>query len=288
MKCLRGSKTGSNIEMSHKLKITNLYQVKTTPMSIRTQSHWVSYHPDSSILKIYLACKCQALCELKIEIKSITISLCLSLSPISLHLSSQTKAHQKQRIDGYMLFSGKETNKQTKNQRITSINLYNVSKYEFTKLRLLWFLLSIFLSVPFLCICVKLLHLLLFVCNNVSFFRHTCRARQKVLPNAILLYVLLICHPDDNSSAVHKRLFSLIWSRATPSPLGTKFMSLFISGSNLYSSLKLFIGSWCSMSLLVYMLLAVKTVAVAVDVSTTAENVVQYIIQQSKLLVSDP
>ncbi len=42
------------------------------------------------------------------------------------------------------------------------------------------------------------------------------------------------------------------------------------------------------MSLLVYMLLAVKTVAVAVDVSTTAENVVQYIIQQSKLLVSDP
>uniref|UniRef100_A0A9J7YPK4 Rho-GAP domain-containing protein n=1 Tax=Cyprinus carpio carpio TaxID=630221 RepID=A0A9J7YPK4_CYPCA len=64
---------------------------------------------------------------------------------------------------------------------------------------------------------------------------HTCRARQKVLPNAILLYVLLICHPDDNSSV------------------------------------------------------AVKTVAVAVDVSTTAENVVQYIIQQYKLLgeVSD-
>ncbi|XP_016415862.1 uncharacterized protein LOC107746244 [Sinocyclocheilus rhinocerous] len=61
---------------------------------------------------------------------------------------------------------------------------------------------------------------------------HTCRARQKVLPNAILLYVLLICRPDDNSSA---------------------------------------------------------TVAVAVDVSTTAENVVQYIIQQCKLLgeVSD-
>lgn len=42
------------------------------------------------------------------------------------------------------------------------------------------------------------------------------------------------------------------------------------------------------MLLLVYMLLAVKTVAVAVDVSTTAENVVQYIIQQCKLLVSDP
>ncbi|XP_026112537.1 rho GTPase-activating protein 20 [Carassius auratus] len=61
---------------------------------------------------------------------------------------------------------------------------------------------------------------------------HTCRARQKVLPNAILLYVLLICHPDDTSSA---------------------------------------------------------TVAVAVDVSTTAENVVQYIMQQCKLLgeVSD-
>ncbi|XP_016308878.1 uncharacterized protein LOC107663218 [Sinocyclocheilus anshuiensis] len=61
---------------------------------------------------------------------------------------------------------------------------------------------------------------------------HTCRARQKVLPNAILLYVLLICHPDDNSS---------------------------------------------------------DTVAVAVDVSTTAENVVQYIMQQCKLLgeVSD-
>ncbi|XP_043096125.1 uncharacterized protein arhgap20b isoform X2 [Puntigrus tetrazona] len=61
---------------------------------------------------------------------------------------------------------------------------------------------------------------------------HTCRARQKVLPNAILLDVLLICHPDDNSSA---------------------------------------------------------TVAVAVDVSTTAENVVHYIIQQCKLLgeVSD-
>ncbi|KAK2911137.1 hypothetical protein Q8A67_003270 [Cirrhinus molitorella] len=61
---------------------------------------------------------------------------------------------------------------------------------------------------------------------------HTCRARQKVLPNAILLYVLLFCHPDDNSSA---------------------------------------------------------TVAVAVDVSTTAENVVQYIMQQCKLLgeVSD-
>ncbi len=82
MKCLRGSKTGSNIEMSHKLKITNLYQVKTTLMSIRTQSHWVSYHPDSSILKIYLACKCQALYELKILMKSITISLCLSLSQI--------------------------------------------------------------------------------------------------------------------------------------------------------------------------------------------------------------
>ncbi|XP_016143724.1 uncharacterized protein arhgap20b [Sinocyclocheilus grahami] len=61
---------------------------------------------------------------------------------------------------------------------------------------------------------------------------HTCRARQKVLPNAILLYVLLICRPDDNSSA---------------------------------------------------------TIAVAVDVGTTAENVVQYIIQQCKLLgeVSD-
>ncbi|XP_016409453.1 uncharacterized protein LOC107741269 [Sinocyclocheilus rhinocerous] len=61
---------------------------------------------------------------------------------------------------------------------------------------------------------------------------HTCRAKQKVLPNAILLYVLLICHPDDNSS---------------------------------------------------------ETVAVAVDVSTTAENVVQYIMQQCKLLgeVSD-
>ncbi|XP_048043277.1 uncharacterized protein arhgap20b [Megalobrama amblycephala] len=61
---------------------------------------------------------------------------------------------------------------------------------------------------------------------------HTCRARQRVLPNAILLYVLLICHADDNSSA---------------------------------------------------------TVAVAVDVSTTAENVVQYIMQQCKLLgeVSD-
>lgn len=42
------------------------------------------------------------------------------------------------------------------------------------------------------------------------------------------------------------------------------------------------------MLLLVYMLLAVKTVAVAVGVSTTAENVVQYIIQQCKLLVSDP
>ncbi|XP_039515701.1 rho GTPase-activating protein 20 [Pimephales promelas] len=56
---------------------------------------------------------------------------------------------------------------------------------------------------------------------------HTCRARQRVLPNAILLYVLLICHPDDNSS---------------------------------------------------------ETVAVAVDVSTTAENVVQYIMQQCKLL----
>ncbi|XP_073696188.1 uncharacterized protein arhgap20b [Garra rufa] len=61
---------------------------------------------------------------------------------------------------------------------------------------------------------------------------HTCRARQKVLPNAILLYVLLICHPEDNSSA---------------------------------------------------------TIDVAVDVSTTAENVVQYIMQQCKLLgeVSD-
>ncbi|XP_067295305.1 rho GTPase-activating protein 20 isoform X2 [Pseudorasbora parva] len=56
---------------------------------------------------------------------------------------------------------------------------------------------------------------------------HTGRARERVLPNAILLYVLLIGNPDDNSSA---------------------------------------------------------TVAVAVDVSTTAENVVQYIMQQCKLL----
>ncbi|XP_056313590.1 rho GTPase-activating protein 20 [Danio aesculapii] len=56
---------------------------------------------------------------------------------------------------------------------------------------------------------------------------HTCNARQGILPNAILLYVLLICQPDDNNSA---------------------------------------------------------TVAVAVDVSTTAENVVQYIMQQCKLL----
>uniref|UniRef100_A0A9J7XK80 Rho-GAP domain-containing protein n=4 Tax=Cyprinus carpio carpio TaxID=630221 RepID=A0A9J7XK80_CYPCA len=61
---------------------------------------------------------------------------------------------------------------------------------------------------------------------------HTCRARQKVLPNAILLYVQLICLPNVNSS---------------------------------------------------------ETIAVAVDVTTTAENVVQYIMQQCKLLgeVSD-
>ncbi|XP_051981809.1 rho GTPase-activating protein 20-like [Xyrauchen texanus] len=61
---------------------------------------------------------------------------------------------------------------------------------------------------------------------------HTCRLRQRILPNAILLYVLLICHPNDNCPT---------------------------------------------------------TVAVAVDVSTTADNVVQYIMQQCKLLgeVSD-
>ncbi|XP_051966492.1 uncharacterized protein LOC127632057 [Xyrauchen texanus] len=61
---------------------------------------------------------------------------------------------------------------------------------------------------------------------------HTCRARQRILPNAILLYVLLICHPNDDCPA---------------------------------------------------------TVAVAVDVSTTADNVVQYIMQRCKLLgeVSD-
>lgn len=181
-----------------------------------------------------------------------------------------------------MLFSGKK-------KRITSIIFFNVSKYvSFQN----WRISAVISFVSFLD-CSMLLYLclgysLVVVCNNVSFFRHTCRARQKVLPNAILLYVLLICHPDDNSSAVHKSLFSLIWSRATPSPLGTKFMSLFISGSYLYSSLKLFIVSWWSMLLLVYMLLAVKTVAVAVDVSTTAENVVQYIMQQCKLCVSDP
>ncbi|XP_065106097.2 uncharacterized protein arhgap20b [Paramisgurnus dabryanus] len=56
---------------------------------------------------------------------------------------------------------------------------------------------------------------------------HTKRARQRVLPNAILLYVLLLCHPDDDSPA---------------------------------------------------------TVAVAVDVSTTAENVVDYIQQHCKLM----
>ncbi|XP_055054821.2 uncharacterized protein arhgap20b [Misgurnus anguillicaudatus] len=56
---------------------------------------------------------------------------------------------------------------------------------------------------------------------------HTSGARQRVLPNAILLYVLLLCHPDDDSPA---------------------------------------------------------TVAVAVDVSTTAENVVEYIQQQCKLM----
>lgn len=42
------------------------------------------------------------------------------------------------------------------------------------------------------------------------------------------------------------------------------------------------------MLLFVYVLFAVKTIAVAVDVTTTAENVVQYIMQQCKLLVSDP
>lgn len=56
---------------------------------------------------------------------------------------------------------------------------------------------------------------------------HTCRSRQRVLPNAILLYVLLLCHPDDDNPA---------------------------------------------------------TVAVAVDLSTTAENVVHYIKQECKLL----
>ncbi|KTG39184.1 hypothetical protein cypCar_00009159 [Cyprinus carpio] len=68
--------------------------------------------------------------------------------------------------------------------------------------------------------------------NYVVTYRHTCRARQKVLPNAILLYVQLICLPNVNSS---------------------------------------------------------ETIAVAVDVTTTAENVVQYIMQQCKLLgeVSD-
>ncbi|XP_051517012.1 rho GTPase-activating protein 20 [Myxocyprinus asiaticus] len=61
---------------------------------------------------------------------------------------------------------------------------------------------------------------------------HTCRVRQRILPNAILLYVLLICHPNDDCPA---------------------------------------------------------TVAVAVDVSTTADNVVQYIMQRCKMLgeVSD-
>ncbi|XP_057206336.1 uncharacterized protein arhgap20b isoform X2 [Triplophysa rosa] len=63
--------------------------------------------------------------------------------------------------------------------------------------------------------------------NYVATFRHTCRARQKVLPSAILLYVLLLCHPDDDSPA---------------------------------------------------------TIAVAVDVSTTAENVVHYIKKECKLL----
>lgn len=76
--------------------------------------------------------------------------------------------------------------------------------------------------------------------------------------------------------------------QATPGPQGTKSMSLFISEGYLYSSLKLFLVSWWSMLLFVYMLLAFKTVAVAVDVSTTAENVVQYIMQQCKLLVSSP
>ncbi|TRY80182.1 hypothetical protein DNTS_003416 [Danionella cerebrum] len=56
---------------------------------------------------------------------------------------------------------------------------------------------------------------------------HTCRARKGILPNAILLYVLLGCHPHENNS---------------------------------------------------------ETVAVAVDVSTTAESVVQYITDQNKLL----
>ncbi|KAA0716682.1 Rho GTPase-activating protein 20 [Triplophysa tibetana] len=56
---------------------------------------------------------------------------------------------------------------------------------------------------------------------------HTSRARQRVLPSAILLYVLLIRHPEDDSPA---------------------------------------------------------TIAVAVDVSTTAENVVHYIKQECKLL----
>ncbi|XP_056601886.1 uncharacterized protein arhgap20b isoform X2 [Triplophysa dalaica] len=103
---------------------------------------------------------------------------------------------------------------------------------------------------------------------------HTCRARQRVLPSAILLYVLLIRHPDEDSPAVLK----LLWLNVNPGPSRP-------SGNLNYAPVyvwSLFV--FLVFLLFVCMLSAVKTIAVAVDVSTTAENVVHYIKQECKLL----
>lgn len=113
------------------------------------------------------------------------------------------------------------------------------------------------------------------ICYIFSFHRHTCRARQRVLPNAILLYVLLLCHSDDDRPAV----FKLLWLNVNPGPSRP-------SGKLNYAPV--YVWSLFVFLLFVYMLSAVQTIAVAVDVSTTAENVIHYIKQECKLLVSHP
>lgn len=207
--------------------------------------------------------------------------------PLSFCLSFKTKAHQKQRRDGYKLFSGKEKNK-SRTHVHNSIYCIKVQVSFQT-----W-------GIPALMLC------------PFSWMFHASVFDFSCFPICCSLFVIMFhssgtpAGPGKEScqmpffstscwSAIPmttaQRYINAFWfnlDQATPGPQGTKSMSLFISEVYLYSSLKLFLVSWWSMLLFVYMLLAFKTVAVAVDVSTTAENVVQYIMQQCKLLVSSP
>lgn len=204
---------------------------------------YTNHHPHLFIWQSHVVVFSFSILHLKITSylnRCVILSLSLS-SPLTL----QIKALQKQRRDGCKLFNGEGK----KHCFLSNLN-----------------------SAETFC---QFFHLFFYV---VSFPRHTCRARQRVLPNAILLYVLLLCHPDDDSPAVLKRL----WLNVNPGPSRP-------SGKLNYAPVyvwSLFV--FLVFLLFVYKVSSVKTVSVAVDVSTTAENVVHYIKQECKLLVSHP